>query len=102
MLSLVPLGGYGYQQVLVPMHPPGSGGAYTGSGKATVTYCGGAPPKGTPETDTFTLTMAPVKGSVRNGAWGAWRGTVVLNAPVMNLAAGTCPAGTWAYALKSQ
>jgi hypothetical protein len=93
-LSLVPPGGYGYQQVLVPVHPSGSGAAYTGSGKAKVTYCGGAPPKGTPETDTFTLTMAPVKGSVRNGAWGAWSGTVVLNAPVVTLAAGTCLAGT--------
>jgi hypothetical protein len=101
-LSLVPPGGYGYQEVYVTMHPSGSGDAYTGSSTAKVTYCGGKPPAGTAETDTFTMTIRPTTGSVRNGAWGAWSGTVVLNAPSLNLAAGSCPGGTWTLALKSQ
>lgn len=99
-LSLIPPGGYGYKQIPVAMHPSGSGGAYTGSAKAQVTYCG-APPKTTPETDTFTLTMTPARGSVRNGEWGAWSGTVVLHAPPLTVAAGSCPAGTWTLALRS-
>jgi hypothetical protein len=101
-LSLIPPGGYGYRQVPVAMRPSGSGGAYTGSGKARVTYCGGVPPKGTAETDTITVTMTPARGSVRNGAWGAWTGAVVLRAPALTVAAGSCPEGTWTFALKSQ
>jgi hypothetical protein len=101
-LSLVPPGAEGYRQVPVTMHPSGSGGAYTGSGKARMTYCGGAPPKGTPETDTFKLTMTPARGSVLNGAWGAWTGAVVLHAPALTVATGTCPEGTWTFALRSQ
>jgi hypothetical protein len=101
-LSLIPPGGYGYQEVYVAMHPSGSGGEYSGSSTAKVTYCGGKPPAGTAETDTFTMTMAPARGSVRNGAWGAWSGTVVLTAPTVYLAAGYCPGGTWTLALKSQ
>ncbi len=100
-LSLIPPGGYMYQQVPVAMHPSGSGGAYTGSATAKVTYCG-TPQSGTPETDTFTLTMTPARGSVRNGAWGAWSGTAVLNAPPLTVAAGSCPAGTWTLALRSR
>jgi hypothetical protein len=99
-LSLTPPGGYGYQRVDVTTHPSGSGGAYTGSAKATVTYCG-TPSALTPETDAFTLTMAP-RGPVRNGAWGAWTGTVVLNAPPLTVAAGSCAAGTWTIAIRSR
>jgi hypothetical protein len=100
-LSLIPPGGFMYQQVPVAMHPSGSGGTYTGSATAKVTYCG-KPPSGAPETDTFTLTMTPARGSVRNGAWGNWSGTVVLNAPPLTVAAGSCPAGTWTLALRSR
>jgi len=100
-LSLIPPGGFMYQTVPVAMHQSGSGGAYTGSAKAKVTYCG-KPPSGTPETDTFTVTMAPARGSVHNGAWGAWNGTVMLYAPPLTVAAGSCPAGTWTIAVKPQ
>jgi hypothetical protein len=100
-LSLVSLGGSTYQQIPVAMHPSGSGGGYTGSGQAKVTYCG--PPKsGTLETDTFTLTMTPAKGSVHNGAWGAWSGTVALYAPPLTVGGGSCAAGNWTIAVKSQ
>jgi hypothetical protein len=100
-LSLIPPGGSGYQQTPVTMHPSGSGGGYTGSATAKVTYCGTGS-SATPETDTYTMTMTPAKGSVQNGAWGTWSGTVVLTAPTVYLAAGYCTGGTWTLALKSQ
>jgi hypothetical protein len=100
-LSLIPPGGYMYQTVPVKIHPSGSGGAYTGAAKAKVTFCG-KPPSGTAETDTFTLTMTPARASVRNGAWGTWSGTVVLRAPPLTVAGGSCAAGTWTLALRPQ
>jgi hypothetical protein len=101
MLALIPPGASGYQPTPVTMHPSGSGGGYTGSATAKVTYCGTGS-SATPETDTYTLTMTPASGSVQNGAWGAWSGTVVLTAPTVYLAAGYCTGGTWTLALKSQ
>jgi hypothetical protein len=100
-LSLDPPGSSTYQLVPVAMHPSGSGGAYTGSATAKETYCGTGP-SATPEKDTFTLTMTPARGSVHNGAWGAWTGTVVLTAPAVTVGAGYCAGGTWTLALKSQ
>jgi hypothetical protein len=80
----------------MPLHH--SGGGYAGSVKALVTYCG-TTANSSAETDTITVSLAPRRGTPRDTAWTSWTGTMVLSAPVTSVAAGSCPAATWTYAV---
>ena len=84
---------------MVGLHPSGDG--YTGAATAKLSTCG-MPPHVTPETDTVKLTLKPGKGSVLNGRWRTWTGSMVVNAPPMTVTGGACVAANWTLALTSR
>ncbi len=77
-----------------------SGGGYSGTAEAKLTGCR-TPQSVLAETDTITLTLAPAKGAVDNGAWTAWTGTMVMTAPYLSMGNGYCPSATWTFAVTS-
>ena len=78
-----------------------SGAGYSGTTKAQDSVCEISSTDLIPVTDTVSLTLAPVKGKVQNGAWTAWTGTMVVNSPYLNEGNEYCPSGSWTYALTS-
>jgi hypothetical protein len=77
-----------------------SGAGYSGTAEAKLTGCR-TPQSVIMETDTITLTLAPAKGAVDNGAWTAWTGTMVMSAPYLTMDNGYCPSATWTFAVTS-
>jgi hypothetical protein len=69
---------------------------YSGSfSRAKLTECSSVGVSG-----TITVTIAPDKGQVSNGAWGGWTGTVVLSTPYTSVGGGSyCPAENWNFSL---
>jgi hypothetical protein len=80
------------------LRPAGTG--YRGTAKAQVTACTVGQQE-IPETDTITLTLAPVKGNVRNGAWATWAGTMEMSAPYLSKGDEYCPSASWTFAVTS-
>jgi fibronectin type III domain protein len=70
-----------------------SGGKYTGTTTAQVSKCSTVN-----DTNTITLTIAH-KGSVNNGAWTAWTGTMTVSAPYTAVGDEFCPAQSWTFAV---
>ena len=93
-------GGQYSKQFTVGVHP--SGDAYTGTATAQVASCVN-PQTGvaTPGTNTVTLTLKPGQAAP-DGVWRAWTGTMVVSAPRMTVAGGTCPAATFTFDLTSR
>jgi hypothetical protein len=98
IITVAPSDTYEYTPFPVTLNPSGAG--YSGTAEAQVTGCK-TPQQVIPETDTITLTLTPVKGKVRNGAWAAWTGAMVMSAPYLNEGDGYCPSGTWSFAVTS-
>ena len=79
----------------LPITLHGSGSTYSGTAPAP----GAATCLSTKEkNDTLTLTIT-AKGAVAQGAWQAFTGTIVLNAPPTATSAGSCPAASWTYSV---
>ncbi|MCW2929804.1 MAG: chitinase [Actinomycetia bacterium] len=73
-----------------------SGGRYSGSTTAKLTKCGGT----TFVTDTVTLSLAVNSGAVSHGGWTAWRGTMAVSSPYIQVNSSTyCAQGNWQFTL---
>jgi hypothetical protein len=73
-----------------------SGGRYSGSTSAKLTKCGST----TFVTDTVTLSLAPNSGGVSHGGWTAWRGTMAVSSPYVQVNSSTyCAQGSWQFTL---
>jgi Fibronectin type III domain len=70
-----------------------SGGDYTGSTKAQISYCGSAK-----STNTVTLRIAPT-GAVADGAWNAWSGTMQVSSPYVTVGDEFCAAQSWSFTM---
>ena len=90
----IPTAGGEYYPFTVGLVSDGLG--YSGSfSRAKLTECSSVGVSG-----TITVTIAPDKGQVSNGAWGGWTGTVVLSTPYTSVGGGSyCPAENWNFSL---
>jgi hypothetical protein len=72
-----------------------SGSGYAGSTKAEITKCGSIDVK-----NAVTLSITPNRGTVQNGGWNAWSGTMVLSSPYVTASATTfCPVQSWDFSV---
>jgi hypothetical protein len=99
LISIAPDRSGEYTPFPVALSPSGAG--YSGTAETHITGCRIAG-QVFPETDTVTLTLAPVNGKVQNGAWTAWAGTMEMSAPYLNEDNEYCPAANWTFAVTSR
>jgi hypothetical protein len=71
----------------------GSGGDYTGSTEAQISYCGSAR-----ATNTVTLRIAP-RGAAADGAWNAWSGSMQVSSPYVTVGDEFCAAQSWTFTM---
>jgi hypothetical protein len=72
----------------------GTDGAYTGSTRAYISFCGSVHVQ-----DTVILSLSAKSGGVENGAWNSWGGTMDLNSPYVTVGSQYCPAQSWTFSL---
>jgi hypothetical protein len=72
----------------------GTDGAYTGSTRAYISFCGSARVQ-----DTVILRLSASSGGVDNGAWNSWGGTMDLNSPYVTVGSQYCPPQSWTFSL---
>ena len=74
-----------------------SGGGYQGTTTAHFSHCGSVQDK-----DTVSMQISP-KGSISNGGWTAWSGTLLISAPYTQPTSSTyCPSQSWGLGLTGQ
>lgn len=71
----------------------GSGTRYSGSAKAQISQCGSVS-----VTNTIMLTIT-AKGTVTNGSWAAWTGTMQISSPYTTAGTEYCPTQSWDFTM---
>jgi hypothetical protein len=82
--------GFSVKEFTVLLH--GSGGHYSGSTEAEISKCASVA-----DTNTITLSIAANNGRIRDGAWTAWTGAMVVSAPYTVVGDEFCPAQSWRF-----